>query len=129
MLKAWDPELYSGIVYDEANLTHLHREAQLHHCTLDADMEIYARYHNPLLTAGRRVIFTCNPHPRQILLFDDEAIRRRLQVVHVKGRNLYEPWDLDTGGPLAICPPAQSGTNATSRTTGGSTSIQYTLVS
>lgn len=98
-LKSWDPDLYSGLVYDEANLLHLPREGQLAHLTLNHDVSVHARYHPALLNRGRRVIFTTNRKPDEIILFGDPAINRRVQVVFVNALNDYEPWDLDTYFP------------------------------
>lgn len=120
-LKKWDPDLYSGIVYDEVSLLHLPREQQIHHCDVTNPVAIYARYQNAYLTADRGVIFTCNPHPSQVILFNDAAIRRRVQVVHVLALNTYEPWDLDTSGPIGLHSP-QPGSTTTAP------AGQYTLV-
>lgn len=116
-LKHWDEDLYTGILYDEADLSHLPRTAQIHHLSVTEPVSTYARFYNASLTANRKVVLTSNHHPREIMLFDEPAIRRRVQVVHVRALNVYEPWDLDTAGPIGIHMP-----------TGGSTSTQCTLV-
>lgn len=98
-LKSWDPDMYSGLVYDEANLLHLPREGQLHHLTLDHNVSIHARYFPAYLTKGRKTIFTTNRRPHEVVLFGDPAVNRRVQVVYVHGLNDYEPWDLDSFFP------------------------------
>lgn len=98
-LKKWDPMLHSGIIYDEVSLLHLPREAQIIHCTLNRQVAVWARFHNAILDRSRLVIFTTNLRPEQVVLFDDPAIRRRVQVVVVRERGVYEPWDLDSDGP------------------------------
>lgn len=89
-LKIWDPELYSGVIYDEANLKHLPRESQIHHLSLDESLDLHSRYRPAYLTAGRKVVFTTNLHPCDILNWDCPAIRRRCTVVFVHSLGVYE---------------------------------------
>lgn len=89
-LKWWDPEIYSGIIYDEANLKHLPRETQIHHVDTEETRSVHARYCPALLTAGRQVIFTSNLSPDQILEWHDPAIKRRCMWVSVIQRDVYE---------------------------------------
>lgn len=89
-LKWWDPDLYSGLIYDEASLKHLPRETQIHHVDLEETRSVHARYCPALLTAGRKVIFTSNLAPDQILEWHDPAIKRRCTWVAVTCLNEYE---------------------------------------
>lgn len=98
-LKRWDKDLYDGIVYDEVMLLHRPREEQIYHASVTAPVDIFCRFHNAALDAGRRVVFTTNRYPAEVILFDDPAIRRRVQVVKVNALNDYEPWPLDSSGP------------------------------
>ena len=89
-LKWWDPDLYDGLIYDEANLKHLPRETQIHHVDLEETRSVHARYCPALLTAGRKAIFTSNLSPDQILEWHDPAIKRRCTWVSVIKRDVYE---------------------------------------
>ena len=101
-LKNWDPDLYAGLVYDEVYLLQRPREEQIIHCTLDHNVTTHARYSNAYLTKGRLVIFTTNRMPTDIILFNDPAIRRRVQLVYVRALGDYEPVPLGDDVPASI---------------------------
>lgn len=110
-LRRYNKDLHTGIIYDECNLEEcrLSRESQLAHLTLTGhEVEVHARYNNAKLPPGRSVIFTTNLRPERIIKFEYPEIRRRVQVVMVRGRKQYEPWPLDSDGPecsgIGKCP-------------------------
>lgn len=88
-LRKWNPDLYKGIIYDEANLRHLPRETQLFHLSVSEAVSIHLRYAPASLTSGRRVIFTSNLFADQILEWSDPAIKRRLTIVNVVKLGVY----------------------------------------
>lgn len=91
-LKEWDPEKYSGLIYDEGSLAHLPEPFQIHHLQLEQNVRVKARFRDAWLTAGRRAILTTNFNPDQVMKYDHPAIRRRVRVVDVPERNRYIVW-------------------------------------
>jgi len=73
-------EAHDGIVFDDMNFTHLHREAQIH-LVDDMERSIHARYGNVTIPAGIRRIFTTNVLYGGIFALEDAAIKRRINVV------------------------------------------------
>lgn len=61
--------------------THLHREAQLALVDVYDDTDIHVRYSVAHLPANTPRIITSNRGITEIVMADDPAIRRRIQVV------------------------------------------------
>lgn len=72
-----------GVIFDDMNFKHLHREAQLAICDVYDDTDIHIRYSVAHLPAGTPRILTTNLHPSDVMLATDPAIKRRLQVIEV----------------------------------------------
>lgn len=79
---------YDGIIFDDMSFKHLHREAQIHLVDVAFSRDIHCRYSTALIPKGTPRIITSNLPPNQILMAEDEAINRRLQIEIVE-KSLY----------------------------------------
>lgn len=75
---------YDGIIFDDMSFKHLHREAQIHLVDTAFSRDIHCRYSTAMIPKGTPRIITSNLPPNQILLSDDPAIDRRLQIVVIE---------------------------------------------
>lgn len=100
-LKEFDAEKHSGIVLDECDwLRILPRTSQINILDRHETRQIWCRNNNAEIPAGVRMIGTTNAkRPSDIMLYHDEAIRRRVQIVMVRGVGDYDAWDLDQPEP------------------------------
>lgn len=87
----YDPDYHFGIIFDDMNFSHLHREAQLALLDTYEDRQIHIRYTVAEIPAGTPRIITTNLPPGNILALQDEAICRRTYCVLMKGLGVYEP--------------------------------------
>lgn len=88
-LRDFSTETSSGTIFDEGSYKHIPREAQIHLIDVEEDRTVHCRYAAAFLPAGTLRIITTNAHPRDILNWDDFAIRRRCQWVEVRALNVY----------------------------------------
>nr|WAE42419.1 MAG: replication associated protein [Cressdnaviricota sp.] len=89
-LKGYSPLRNTGVILDEGSFRHLHREAQICVIDVEEDTQIHVRYGIAELPAGTPRIITTNRRPEDILNIEDDAIRRRLQIVRVDGVGKYK---------------------------------------
>ena len=59
-LKAWDPDRYDGIVFDDMSFLQLPLQTQKYLCDWNDKRTIHCRYSNAQIPARTRKIFTCN---------------------------------------------------------------------
>lgn len=82
-LEGGDDVGHYGVIFDDMNFKHLHREAQLAIIDVYDDTDIHIRYSVAHLPEGTPRILTTNLHPSDVFLTSDPAIKRRLQVIEV----------------------------------------------
>lgn len=75
-----------GIVFDDMNFTHLHREAQIHIMERRFSHSIHVRYQNVSIPTGMPCIFTTNVADGAIVNIDDPAITRRTIVLTLSSK-------------------------------------------
>lgn len=83
-LKRFNPEQHDGIVFDDMNFSHLHREEQIHITDMTKSRDLHCRNDDAVIPAYTRKIFTTNNPGGAIFELDDPAIRRRLNIVHLE---------------------------------------------
>lgn len=71
---------YDGIIFDDMSFKHFPREAQIHLVDTAFSRDIHCRYSTAMIPKKTPRIITSNLPPNQILLADDPAIARRLQI-------------------------------------------------
>lgn len=81
-LGEFKPEFHSGILFDDMNFNHLHREAQIHLVDIDNESQIHIRYTMAMIPAHIKKIFTTNVKDGAIFDINDPAIRRRIKIHH-----------------------------------------------
>lgn len=84
-LLKFDPDVHTGIVFDDMSFRHLPETAQIHLLDIDNPRDIHVRYEVAHVPAGTKKIFTCNPQ-RVPFNLDDDAIGRRVTVTEVTER-------------------------------------------
>lgn len=82
-LLLYDPNEYSGIIFDDMSFTHMPRSAQIHIVDSDNGRSIHCRYRTAWIPPNTQKIFTTNEHEGRIFDLDDGAIRRRVKVSHL----------------------------------------------
>lgn len=87
-LQEFNPEVHSGIVFDDMSYKHLPPETQKYLTDWNDDRDIHIRYTTVHIPKHTRKIFTCNAYP---FLDDDSeharAIRIRFTLVECKKRD------------------------------------------
>lgn len=84
-LKAYDPETYTGIIFDDMSFIHMPREAQIHIVDSDEDRDLHCRHVTAFIPKFTPKIITTNLLPLGILNYADPAIKRRTQCWEVEG--------------------------------------------
>lgn len=84
-LLKFDPEIHTGIVFDDMAFRHMPRESQIHLLDVDNPSDIHVRYQTVHIPANTKKIFTCNPQSYPFLTPDD-AVDRRVTVTEVTER-------------------------------------------
>lgn len=79
-LRHFDPDVHSGIVFDDMEFRHYPRTAQIHLLDWNHDRSIHIRYGTARIPARTRKIFTTNEEGGRIFDLDDGAIKRRVEV-------------------------------------------------
>mgnify|MGYP002795111197 CR=1 FL=1 len=79
-LKHFDPDLHSGIIFDDVDVKHFPRNAQIHLMDQTKDRSIHIRYGCGFIPKGTKKIFTTNELNGSCCLIEDSAIRRRIKV-------------------------------------------------
>lgn len=82
-LKNFDKEKHSGIIFDDVDIAHFPRTAQIHLLDQTQDRSIHIRYACGFIPKHTKKIFTSNVHNGACCLLDDGAIRRRVDVHHL----------------------------------------------
>lgn len=82
-LKAFNPDIHDGIVFDDMNFTHIPRTAQIHLLDIDQPRSIHIRYSTCTIPANTKKIFTTNEEGAFIFNLEDEAIKRRVTVTRI----------------------------------------------
>lgn len=82
-LKSFDELEYEGIIFDDMSFKHWPREAQIHIVDYDFEREINVKHSHVIIPRNTPKIFTTNLMPAEIMFFDDPAINRRCQAVHI----------------------------------------------
>ncbi len=77
-LKRFDPDIHSGIIFDDMDFRHMPRQAQIYITDIDNDRSIHVRYDTVFIPAGTKKIFTCNEEGFPFI--DDAAIKRRYEL-------------------------------------------------
>lgn len=85
-LKEYDEDEYEGIIFDDMSFKHWPREAQIHIVDFDNDRQIDVKHGMAVIPAKTPRIFTTNMMPAEIMLANDGAIERRIQVVFIDRR-------------------------------------------
>lgn len=102
-LKDYDEEEFEGLILDDMSFKHWPREAQIHLVDIENDSHINVKHGMAVVPAGTPRIITTNNMPAEILLADDGAIARRIQIIHIENsvkrrreeRGLLESGDLE----------------------------------
>lgn len=87
-LKALDPKVHDGIVFDDMSFNHWPAQAIIHLLDGDYDREIRCRYFNAVIPKGFRRIFTHNSDtclmPKEAQEGQTSAILRRYKTMYVE---------------------------------------------
>lgn len=86
-LELYDEREYSGIIFDEACFIHLPRETQIFICDYDNPRDIHIRYTTAYIPKNTKKIMLTNRLPSEILLVNDEAIARRIEIHEIVPHN------------------------------------------
>lgn len=85
-LKDYDEDEYEGLIFDDMSFKHWPREAQIHIVDFDNDRQIDVKHGMAMIPAKTPRIFTTNMMPAEIMLADDGAIARRIQIEFIKDK-------------------------------------------
>lgn len=113
MLRAFDPDIYDGIIFDDMSFDHWPAESAIHLLDWDFQREIHCRYTTAIIPARTRKIFCSNKPFDQCFPSGNQeqfnAMRRRVsQIIQVRGptysttrqarEELPSPGRLDSSG-------------------------------
>lgn len=79
-LKNFDPSFHSGIIFDDVDVKHFPRTAQIHLVDITQDRSIHIRYSCAFIPKHTKKIFTTNELDGMCIDRSDPAIRRRTKV-------------------------------------------------
>lgn len=82
-LKKFDTSIHEGIIFDDMDINHFPRSAQIHITDQDQDRSIHCRYGNAIIPMNTKKIFTTNEENGACMLVTDPAIKRRILVIHL----------------------------------------------
>lgn len=82
-LSRFDETVHSGIIFDDMDFKHFPRTAQIHLMDQGEARALHIRYGIAVIPAHTKKVFTTNESSGQIVLLEDPAIRRRVQVHHL----------------------------------------------
>lgn len=74
---------HDGIVFDDMDFNHMPRTAQIHLVDWELPSSIHIRYKTATIPAQMPRIFTTNTEDGTILLTADDAIARRVKIIHL----------------------------------------------
>jgi len=74
-------ERYEGIIFDDMNFNHIHREGQIQLVDNDIMRSIHCRYSVARIPAHTKKVFTTNVVEGGIFMLEDGAIKRRVKVL------------------------------------------------
>lgn len=94
-LKEYDEDEYEGLIFDDMSFKHWPREAQIHIVDYDNDRQIDVKHGMAVIPAKTPRIFTTNMMPAEIMLANDGAIERRIQIVFIDKRMTRRRIDID----------------------------------
>lgn len=94
-LKLYEEGEYNGIIYDDMSFLHWPREAQLHLVDYEQERDIDVKHSMVTIPAKTPKIMTTNKMPAEMILANDPAIARRIQVVFVDKRLSKMPRTID----------------------------------
>lgn len=83
-LKHFDPEYHSGIIFDDVDIKHFPRTAQIHLTDQTQDRSIHIRYACAMIPKNTKKIFTTNEFNGHCCDLTDKAIERRTKVYHLR---------------------------------------------
>lgn len=90
-LAKFNPDIHTGILFDDMSFTHIPRTCQIHLVDVDDPRSIRILYGTASIPRNTKKIFTTN-NLREIFNLEDEAIRRRVTVTEVvKGNTKLSP--------------------------------------
>lgn len=90
-LRAFQPSINDGIVFDDMSFGHMPRTSIIHLLDWEVPSSIHCRYSTAKIPAKTRKIFTSNERPEQMFGHDDPAIARRFTSIHVVGPTYTQP--------------------------------------
>jgi len=76
-------EEHDGIIFDDVDFRHMHRNHQIHICDVNMTRSIHIRYITATIPKGMKRLITCNEYP---LSLEDPAIERRCSIIKLKTR-------------------------------------------
>lgn len=79
-LKQFDEEYHSGIIFDDVDIKHIPRTAQIHLVDQQHCRSIHIRYGCATIPAHTKKIFTTNEEGGNCMSLEDSAIKRRVKV-------------------------------------------------
>lgn len=82
-LANYDEGFHSGIIFDDVDISHFPRTAQIHLVDQSLARSIHVRYTTALIPAHTKKIFTTNEQDGHCMLVHDSAIKRRTDVHHL----------------------------------------------
>lgn len=84
------PDRYTGIVFDDANISRLSAEERIHLVDAQYEGSCACRYYNGVIPKGTKRIFTSNKSPEEFwragtFMTEEQfnAIKRRVKIIHV----------------------------------------------
>lgn len=93
-LKAFDPRVHDGIVFDDMSFNHWPAQSIIHLLDGDYDREIRCRYNNAVIPKGTRRVFT---HNSDTCLMPKEAQEGQTAAILRRYKTLYVEKDLRVG--------------------------------
>lgn len=101
-IKEYDPSVYEGIILDDMSFMQWPREGQLHLCDVDEDRQVHCRYTCGEIPAGTPRIITSNNSGDAVVDARDPAIARRVQIIYIPSRGVYEKKDYVNQLPILV---------------------------
>lgn len=82
-LARFDPDVYTGIIFDDMSFLHMPRTGQIHLVDQDDPRSIHIRYACARIPEKTKKIFTTNEEDGKVFDLEDGAIKRRVKVHHI----------------------------------------------
>jgi len=94
-LKLYENGEHNGIIYDDMSFLHWPREAQLHLVDYEQERDIDVKHSMVTIPAKTPKIMTTNKMPAEMILANDPAIARRIQIEFIDKRLSKVPRTID----------------------------------